>query len=76
MNLFQTRAKAVKTLKTAVNPAGRKLTETPELDADILLQHILKQNRTWLMVHREYELSKSEEKAFTDAVSLRCTIRY
>ena len=46
MNLFQTRAKAVKTLKTAVNPAGRKLTETPELDADILLQHILKQNRT------------------------------
>ena len=27
MNLFQTRAKAVKTLKTAVNPAGKKLTE-------------------------------------------------
>ena len=73
MNLFQTRAKAVKTLKTAVNPAGRKLTETPELDADILLQHILKQNRTWLMVHREYELSEDEEKAFTEAVSLRCT---
>ncbi len=73
MTLFQTRTQAVQTLKAAVNPAGKKLTETPELDADIILEHILKRNRTWIMVHREHELSAEEEKAFSDAMAQRCS---
>src|SRR3989344_5801564 len=35
-----------------------------EVDAEILLAHILKQSRAWLLAHPEFSLSEKEQKQF------------
>jgi release factor glutamine methyltransferase len=47
----------------------RPFSETPALDAQILLSHITKKPRAWILAHPEYRLSPEEEDALEEAVS-------
>lgn len=46
----------------------RDQTETPELDAQVLLAHISGQSRSWLLAHPEMELTPDQEKELEEAL--------
>ena len=67
---------------TADTPVGRALVsasqrltgagcETPRLDAQLLLAHVLKTDRTWLFAHHDHPLAADQAEAFTDLVVRR-----
>lgn len=45
------------------------LTDTPGLDAQVLLAHIIKKDKSWLHTHPEYELSPNETLALAKALA-------
>ncbi len=47
----------------------RKVSDTPELDAQVLLAHILERPRSWLLAHPEADLSPARQAALMEAVS-------
>lgn len=59
----------------AINAARQRLEDagcdTPHLDAQVFLAHILGVDRTWLFAHHEYELTEDEAAAFTALVTRR-----
>lgn len=58
-----------------VPPAGENfvLSPTPALDINCILEHILQKDKTFLLIHRDLELSKAQESAFLEAVAKRRT---
>ncbi|HJL62405.1 MAG TPA: peptide chain release factor N(5)-glutamine methyltransferase [Pseudomonadales bacterium] len=45
--------------------------ESPQLDCQILLGHVLQQSRTWLMAHDDYQLADQEAEVFIKLVNER-----
>ncbi|MBN1537907.1 MAG: peptide chain release factor N(5)-glutamine methyltransferase [Anaerolineales bacterium] len=43
--------------------------DSPELDAQVLLTQIIKKTRTWILAHTEYELTSCEKEACDHAIS-------
>ena len=46
------------------------ISQTPLLDAQVLLGHVLGRTRTWVLAHPEAHLSSDQEHALRDAVAL------
>jgi release factor glutamine methyltransferase len=46
-----------------------EITETPKLDAQILLAHVLDRERSWLLAHPEHQLDESLLQAFDQLVA-------
>ena len=46
---------------------------SPALDINCILENILQKDRTYLLIHRDEELSPTQEKAFWEAVQKRRT---
>lgn len=55
---------SIKTLKDS---------QSASLDVNVLLEHCLKQNKTWILVHSEKELSAEQFSWLTEAVAKRKT---
>ena len=53
-----------------LNDAARKLSfsDTPQLDAQVLLAHIIQKPRTWVMAHPEHAVTKKEQDQLNDAL--------
>jgi release factor glutamine methyltransferase len=47
----------------------RDLAETPGLDAQVLLAHIIGQSRTWVLAHPEMELTPGQQAKLTESLS-------
>lgn len=45
-----------------------KESDTPALDAQVLLAHVLGQSRTWLLAHAETELTQDQNSKFNQAI--------
>lgn len=45
--------------------------DTPQLDSQIILAHVLDVERSWLFGHHEYKLSESEAERFTELIVRR-----
>lgn len=45
------------------------LTDTPRLDAHVLMAHICKKDKTWLYAHPEYQLSPTETLTMANALA-------
>ena len=63
---------STKTLSAALahirqNIAG--LTDTPGLDAQVLLAYACKKDRTWVLAHPEYELNAEDTLRIADALA-------
>ncbi len=61
-----------KTLSTALAHIRQYiagLTETPSLDAQVLLAYVCKKDRTWILAHPEYELSAEETLRMAEALA-------
>lgn len=67
---------------TADTPVGRALVsasqrltgagcDSPRLDAQLLLAHVLGTDRTWLFAHHDYPLAADQAEAFTELVVRR-----
>ena len=67
---------------TPSTPVGRALVsavqrlheagcENPRLDAQVLLAHVLGQERSWLFAHHDYLLSEEEAEQYTELVARR-----
>lgn len=65
MTIQQIRNKAIELLK--------KTSPSAELDADVLLQSILNCDKTFLLFHRETELSAEQESVFNSCIEKRIT---
>lgn len=63
------------TVGRALNAATQRLqageNETPQLDAQVILAHVLGQTRSWLFAHHDYKLSSDEAKRYTDLIVRR-----
>lgn len=44
---------------------------TPNLDAQVILAHVLQVERSWLFAHYDYELTQDEAERYSDAVARR-----
>ena len=51
--------------------ANRLPGETPALDAQVLLAHVLGKNRAWVMAHPEAQLTPEQESALETAIAQR-----
>ncbi len=63
------------TIQEAKTFGVKKLTSSPskELDVSVLLQHILKRDKTYILFHKDYSLSDAEEKVFVESLEKRNT---
>jgi release factor glutamine methyltransferase len=52
-----------------LNRSFSALSDSPNLDAQVLLAHLIHRPRAWVLAHTEYELSTAEYDALTSAVS-------
>ena len=52
-------------LTTRLDP----ISDTPELDASVLLAHILKKTRTWVMAHPEASLTPEQQNQLNDSLA-------
>lgn len=61
------------TIRAALNSGAAQLSElpNPRLDAELLLRHILKQDRAWLLTHPEAELTVEQSAAYEAALARR-----
>lgn len=60
-------------LSGIVPSADFVLSPSPALDINCILEHILQKDRTFLLIHRELELSDAQQTAFLEAVAKRRT---
>ena len=58
-------------LRNAVADLARAGVDTPELDAELLLAHVLDKDRTWLMAHPDSSLSADQYAAFLQVLTRR-----
>ncbi len=58
-------------LVSAAQRLGEPSSETARLDAQVLLAHVLNQNRSWLFAHHEYELSDGDCHRYADLITRR-----
>ena len=63
------------TIKNARDEAIKKLTNSPTapLDADLLLSHTIKRSKSFLLAHRNDDLTAAQYDAFMSAIALRKT---
>ena len=63
------------TIKNARDEAIKKLTNSPTapLDADLLLSHTIKRSKSFLLAHRNDNLTDAQYGAFMSAIALRQT---
>lgn len=63
------------TIQEFKNISIKTLKDSPSasLDTNVLLEHCLKQNKTWILVHSEKELSAEQFSWLTEAVAKRKT---
>lgn len=63
------------TIQEFKNISIKTLKDSPSasLDTNVLLEHCLKQNKTWILVHSEEELSAEQFSWLTEAVAKRKT---
>ncbi len=63
------------TVGRAIISASQRLSEagcdTPRLDAQVILAHVLGQDRSWLFAHHEYQLSDQEIERYTELIARR-----
>lgn len=64
MTIQQAKINGIKALKAS---------PSPELDCNCLLQFVTKKNKTFLLFHRDIELTASEEALFQDSLEKRIT---
>lgn len=50
---------------------GKKGSESPRLDTEVLLAHVLKQHRVWLYTHYEDEIAETDRAVFRELVRRR-----
>ncbi len=60
-------------LSGIVPSADFVLSPSPALDINCILEHILQKDRTFLLIHRDLELSDAQQTAFLEAVAKRRT---
>lgn len=65
MKIFELKAKAVSLLK--------EHSPSAELDADVLLQFVLAKDKTYILFHRDEEVSAQDEDTFLSYIQVRCT---
>ena len=58
-------------LVSAAQRLGEPSSEMARLDAQVLLAHVLNQNRSWLFAHHEYELSDGDCRRYADLITRR-----
>ena len=58
-------------LVSAAQRLGETSGEIARLDAQVLLAHVLDQNRSWLFAHHEYELSDEDCRRYADLITRR-----
>lgn len=58
-------------LISAAQRLGETSGETARLDSQVLLAHVLKQNRSWLFAHHEHELSEGDCRRYADLITRR-----
>ncbi len=58
-------------LASAVRRLRESGSETPQLDAQLILSHVLHRNRTWLFAHHEDELSARHARTFSELIVRR-----
>ena len=58
-------------LVSAVQRLNEAGCDNPRLDAQVLLAHVLGQERSWLFAHHDHPLSQSNAEEFTDLVARR-----
>ena len=63
------------TVGGALNSATQRLQsaelDTPRLDAQVILAHVLGKDRSWLFAHHDYKLNKDEADAYTELIVRR-----
>jgi release factor glutamine methyltransferase len=60
------------TVKQALHQAVPQLpTNSPRLDAEVLLSWVIKKNRTYLLAHHEHRLNKQQAKKYTGLIKKR-----
>ncbi len=63
------------TVGRAIVSASQRLSEagcdTPRLDAQVILAHVLGQDRSWLFAHHDYQLSDQEIERYTELIARR-----
>ncbi|MCI5831148.1 MAG: peptide chain release factor N(5)-glutamine methyltransferase [Treponema sp.] len=64
MTLWQFKQTAIKKLSGSPSPA---------LDADVLLQHVLQKDKTFILFNRDLELNAEQETWLWNAIEKRCT---
>ncbi len=74
MTIWEARSLGVKHLQHAQKESnGRLQFETPTLDCDCLLTHVLEKDRSFLLAHNRDFLEKDDEKEFFELLKTRCT---
>ena len=58
-------------LISAAQRLSETSSETARLDSQVLLAHVLNQNRSWLFAHHEYELSEGDCRRYADLITRR-----
>ena len=58
-------------LISAAQRLGETSNEGARLDAQVLLAHVLKQSRSWLFAHHEFELSNEDCRRYADMITRR-----
>ncbi|MBQ5537102.1 MULTISPECIES: peptide chain release factor N(5)-glutamine methyltransferase [Treponema] len=64
MNIYEIRTKAVREI-------GKAGSDTPELDADLIIGDVLAQNRTWILFHRNSQLTDEQAEKIDSAIRKR-----
>ncbi|MCI6545215.1 MAG: protein-(glutamine-N5) methyltransferase, release factor-specific, partial [Spirochaetia bacterium] len=68
MTIQQFKSQAIKSLENGKIPSP-----SAGLDVSILLEHCLKQNKTWILLHSSEELNTEQFAWLTEAVAARST---
>ena len=58
-------------LISAAQRLSETSSETARLDSQVLLAHVLNQNRSWLFAHHEHELSEGDCRRYADLITRR-----
>ncbi len=73
MKLFELRTQLINRLKQTfeANLLLNNQLQTVSLDTDVILSHFLKQNRTWITFHRDFEVTPQDCQLITEAIIKR-----
>lgn len=57
--------------KNCISVLKESATETPELDTDLIISYFLSKERTWIMFHRDFEVSAENIQKINYAIVMR-----